>query len=131
MPAPLPQTTTQNSADPVFLVNATTGAPYTAGVGSSAAPSISQVQGAGAMAAGQISVATTSTLIAAARSTRNTITVVNHGTTPVYLGNTGVTTGTGFLLPGVLGASMSIETTAALYGVVGTGTQTVSYLESY
>lgn len=42
-----------------------------------------------------------STLIAAASATRKAINIVNAGTTTLYIGATGVTTGTGFkLLPG-------------------------------
>jgi len=46
-------------------------------------------------------------------------------------GGGGVTTGTGQLLPGVKGASLTIPTTAAIYGVVATGTQTVCALETF
>ena len=101
------------------------------GAGTSGSPSVETSQGNASLATAQVSVATTNTQIAAARATRNSITVTNTGTTAVYVGNTGVTTSTGMLLPGVVGASITIPTTAALFGVVGTGTQTVAVLETY
>ena len=82
---------------------------------------------------GQISVATTAggTLIAAARTGRLDITIVNSGTADVYLGPSGLTTSTGILLKGIPGAALTISTAAAVYGIVAAATQTVSYLETY
>lgn len=79
----------------------------------------------------QTVVATTATPIVAERSGRDTVVIENHGTTNVFLGNSGVTTSTGLLLPGVVGASVAIETTEAIYGIVGTGTQAVSSIENF
>ena len=92
--------------------------------------------GAANFTPGQVSVGATSTLIAAARTGvsgtgRVAITVVNAGTTPVYLGGSGVTTSTGALLPGVLGATVTINTTAAIYGIVTTGSEAVTEFETY
>lgn len=89
--------------------------------------------GAGGFKTAQVSVADTAggTLLAANRSGRSAITIVNHGTTAVYVGQSGVTTATGVLLPGVEGASITIPTQAAVYGIVSAGTQTVSVLETY
>ncbi len=87
--------------------------------------------GASTIATAQVTVANTSTLIAATRSGRNAITIVNSGTTPVYIGVTGVTTATGVLLPGSVGAALTLPTTAAVYGVVASSTQAVSYVETY
>jgi len=92
--------------------------------------------GAAAFAATQVSVGNTATLILAARTGapgtgRLAATVTNIGTIDVYVGGGGVTTGTGQLLPGVKGASLTIPTTAAIYGVVATGTQTVCALETF
>jgi hypothetical protein len=80
---------------------------------------------------GQASVGATATLIVAARTGRNTVVIENTGTTPVYLGGPGVTTSTGLLLPGVLGASLTLPVSAAIYGVVASGTQTVTEAETY
>ena len=78
----------------------------------------------------QVSVANTETLIVAANPTRRAVIITNLGTTAVYLGNsTGVTTGNGDLLPGIVGASVTIPTTAAIYGIAATGSQSVSFLE--
>lgn len=87
--------------------------------------------GAPSIAHNQVSVGTSATAIVAARARRRSVTIVNHGTTDVYVGGTGVTTGNGVLLPGTKGAAITIETTAAVSAVVGSGTQTVSYFEEY
>ena len=80
----------------------------------------------------QVSVAATATLIVAARSGRLTITVTNMSTTAVYLGGTsGVTTGTGLLLPGTVGATITLAYSGALYGIVATGTENVNAYELY
>lgn len=83
------------------------------------------------MTPAQVSVGATATLIAALRSGRNSITVENTGTTAIYLGGSGVTTSTGVLLPGVLGASITLNYSGALYGITTTGSQTVSEYELY
>lgn len=80
---------------------------------------------------GQATIGTTPTLIAAARSGRQSITVTNTGTTAVYLGGSGVTTTTGAYLPGVVGATITIPFSGALYGIVASGTQLVTEYETY
>lgn len=80
---------------------------------------------------GQSSIATTASLIVNARTGRQSVTVVNHGTTAIYIGGASVTTSTGVLLPGILGASVTIPTTVALYGIVASGTATVSEYETF
>jgi hypothetical protein len=42
-----------------------------------------------------------------------------------------VTTSNGLLLPGVVGASVAIETTDAVYGIVASGTQVVCAVENF
>lgn len=79
----------------------------------------------------QATIATTATVIVASRVGRDTVIIENSGTTAVYLGNSSVTTTTGLLLPGVLGASVSIETTDAVYGIVAAGTQVVTAIENF
>lgn len=83
------------------------------------------------MAAGQITVGTAATLIVPARAGRNSVTITNMGTTQFFLGNSNVTTANGFPVPGAVGASMTIPTSAAVYGIVGASTQAVGYLETY
>jgi hypothetical protein len=82
-------------------------------------------------ATAQVTVAATATLIVAARAGRDTVIIENAGTTAVYIGGSGVTTATGMLLPGVLGASIAIETTAAVYGITASGTQAVTIIENF
>ncbi len=79
----------------------------------------------------QAIIGATPTLIVAQRAGRDTVVIENHGTTNVFLGNGSVTVSTGLLLPGVVGASVAIETTEAIYGIVATGTQAVSSVETY
>ena len=90
-------------------------------------------QGLPNFASSQVSVDTTSggKLIAAVRTGRGAITIINTGPIAVYIGPSGVTTSTGTLLPGIAGASITIPTTAAVYGIVSSGSQTVSVLETY
>jgi hypothetical protein len=93
--------------------------------------------GAANIAASQVSVTSTATLISAARTGapgtgRVDITIENFGSTDVFLGGSGVTISTGMKLPGNPGANTTITTTAAIYGIVASGnTQTVSALETY
>jgi hypothetical protein len=79
----------------------------------------------------QATVGATPTLIVAQRSGRDTVVVENTGTTPVYLGNASVSAANGLLLPGVLGASVALETTDAVYGIVASGTQVVCAVENF
>jgi hypothetical protein len=83
------------------------------------------------LATAQVSVAATATLIVAARVGRKEVTIVNHGTTAVYLGPSGVATTTGQLLAGVAGEGITYSGGAAVYGIAATGSQTVSVAEVY
>lgn len=85
------------------------------------------------IASGQVSVgnAAPGTQIVAARTTRRGVLITNLGTTDVWIGVSGVTTATGALLPGVRGASITVSTIAAVFGIVGAGSQSVSFLEEY
>jgi hypothetical protein len=42
-----------------------------------------------------------------------------------------VTVNNGLLLPGVVGASVALETTDAVYGIVASGTQVVCAVENF
>lgn len=77
----------------------------------------------------QVSVGNTATLLSALNSARTRITITNAGTTAVYLGASGVTTSTGALLAGIVGYPVLYRTTAAIYGIVASGTQTVTVFE--
>ena len=85
---------------------------------------------AGGYNTGQATVATTATVIAAARPGRKDIAIVNSGTTDVYVGGPSVTTSTGILLTGAKGAGLVLTTEAAIYGIVAAGTQAVTYMET-
>lgn len=88
--------------------------------------------GAGNLAVGQVSVTTSSTQIANTRATRRAITIVNLGTTDVYLGlSAAAATASGVLLLGVKGAAVTIPTTVRVDGIVASGSQSVSYFEVY
>lgn len=84
------------------------------------------------IATAQVSVTGSATLIAAARSTRVSVMVTQLASgTDIYIGASGVATNTGTLLPGIKGASITIPTTAAIYGIVASGSANVSVIESY
>jgi hypothetical protein len=83
------------------------------------------------VATGQVTVATTATLIVPARPGRLSVTIIQEGTTVVRLGNSGVTTGNGVPLPGTANSSFTIDGGAAVYGIVGAGTQLVSFIENF
>jgi hypothetical protein len=87
----------------------------------------------GTPAVGQISVASTATLIKAATATRSTIVLVNHGSTNVFIGfTTGVTTSGatgGAMLVGIPGSTLTFQTRSAIYGIAATGTQIVGFYE--
>ncbi len=85
-------------------------------------------RGVDTITTGQVAVGTSATLIAAAApGARSSITITNTAATAVYLGGSGVTTATGLLLPATIGASVTLNFSGALYGVVTTGSVTVSY----
>jgi hypothetical protein len=87
--------------------------------------------GSSNFATAQVSVTTGNTTIATLRAGRFAITVINTGTNQVFLGVTGVSITTGVVLPGVVGASVTIPTSAAVFGTVASGTQTVCVLETF
>lgn len=87
-------------------------------------------KGSNTIATAQVSVGTSSTQIVAARAGRGSVKITNLGTTDVFIGTTGVTSTTGDLLPGTKGASITIPTNAAVFGVAGTA-QAVSVMEVY
>ena len=77
---------------------------------------------------GQATVGLTPTLVVAQNTGRKAVVITNTTTTAVYLSygsNTAVgpncTTTAGQLLPGVVGASIAIPSTSAVWGVGATG----------
>ena len=84
-----------------------------------------------AFATSQVVVGATATLISAARDGTDDVTIVNFGTTQVFIGNANVTVSNGFPIPGVVGASLTIPATTAIYGIVASGTQPVAVLSTF
>lgn len=83
-----------------------------------------------AFSADQVAVGTGATVIKAANTSRKYLAIKNIGANPVFIGGSGVTTGTGYSLGvGVTLLMQESVTTAAVYGIVAGGTETVSYLE--
>lgn len=80
----------------------------------------------------QVTMNTGPTLIIAARAGRANVTVENTGNVGVFIGPTSAVTVTnGMLLPGVIGASITLPYTGALYGVTAAGSQVLTLYELY
>ena len=79
-------------------------------------------------ATGQVAVTTSATLVAAARATRQRIIISPTSSVVFYVGNAGVTSGTGVYV--AAGASITLDTTSAVYAV-GASNVTLSYVELY
>ena len=99
--------------------------------GTSAAPSVERRQGAPSIFTGQASVGTTVSVIIPARTVRSSLTLINESTTVVRYGPAGVTLANGAYLAGVVGASVTLDSAAAIYAIVATGTAAVSFVETY
>lgn len=85
--------------------------------------------GASAVATNQVDCSTTAEEVVSARGTRNNLLLVNQGGVEVYIGGSAVTTSTGIKLG--VGASLNIQTTAAIFGVTKMGSATIHYIEEY
>ena len=85
--------------------------------------------GARSIIVGQATVDATAggTLIVPAQPGRAGVIIENLGTTDVYIGVSGVTTATGFLIPGTKGANVPVTFTGAIYGITGGGSATLAY----
>ena len=97
-------------------------------------PSGNNCAGLGArpnLATAQPSATTTSGPIVAARPGRATVTIENTGSVPVYIGPTGVPTTTGFLLPGVAGASVTIGFSGEIDAVTASSTAALTTYETF
>lgn len=97
------------------------------------APAGGEVAGAVHGATGQVTIDTTSggVQIVDARPTRRSVLIVNHGSVAVYISYGDVSTSTGVLLPGTVGAALTLQTTLAVKAIVATGSQVVSYAEEW
>jgi len=75
-------------------------------------------------------IAATATLIDAGSAGRESVLLYNNGTATIYIGHSGVTTSNGLPLP--VGGSLTVDkNTAALYGIVASGTQNLRALIEY
>lgn len=108
-------------------------APIPAGTNNIGGVGVLTQVGAANIANAQATADTTSggVTLVASRATRRSVTIVNMGTTAVYLGTGTVSTANGFLLPGVVGAAVTFNVTAAVKGIVASGSQAVGVLEEY
>ena len=89
--------------------------------------------GASTFTTAQAAVSTTSgsTAACAAGAPGRSVMVQQLGTTAAYLGNSGVSSTTGVLLPGTTGSAITISTSAAVYAVTASGTTTVACMRTY
>jgi len=121
------------TAQAVYGIDPATLAPLPA-PGTSANPTQTQSKGSTTLATNQVTVATTATLVIAARAAgRNAVTITNiTGAQPSYYGPTNaVTAANGHFLPGTVGASITLPYSGAVYGIAVTAAQTVSFAETY
>jgi hypothetical protein len=110
-------------------VDAVTGAPCL--VGLTATCRLPKV-GAANFAPTQVVVAAAATQIVTARPGRQSVTVINTGSTAFYLGpSASVTAASGVLIPAGVGVSITLAYCGALYGVTASGTATLSVYELY
>jgi hypothetical protein len=80
----------------------------------------------------QVSVATSDTSVVAARALRRSVTIQQiTGTQNVFCNQTTATSANGVVLPAVVGASFTFNTTSAIRCIAITGAQTVAVAETY
>lgn len=86
---------------------------------------------------GQASVGQTPTLIVAQNAGRKAVVITNLGTNDIYISygsnivqGPNLSAAAGQLLPGTKGASISIPSTSAVWGICPAGTQSVSFLDA-
>lgn len=90
--------------------------------------------GPASIATSQASISTSAALIVAARTGipgvgRVSVTLYNSGSTAVYFGSSAVTAANGQVL--IAGASVTLDTAAAIYGITASGTGVIGIVESY
>lgn len=88
--------------------------------------------GAPNLAIAQVSVATSDTAVVAARALRRSVTIQQvTGTQNVFCNQTTATAANGVVLPAVVGASFTFNTTSAIRCIAITGAQTVAVAETF
>jgi len=90
----------------------------------------SSVTAAASIATGQISTGTTATLIVATRAARKRVILTVGAANSCAFGPAGVTLTTGFPLQPAAGATLTVDSAAALYAVCS-ATTTISYMEHF
>lgn len=104
--------------------------PVYASLGSAVIPVSQTLAGAANEANGQASLTSVASQIVGVRATRRSVAIINlDSSATIYLGPAGVTTSNGLAIPA--GQSVSIPFTGAIYGVVSTGSVSVSFMEIY
>lgn len=78
---------------------------------------------------GQVEISSVATLIVASDTARTRLLVVQHGPTPIFLGASTVTAGTGVLLSSVTGNQVVFRSFNAVYGITATSTGIVSFAQ--
>lgn len=116
-----------------FVSNATALGPAAPAAANPVTPS-NQPVGTGALATTQVTVGNSSQIVAprtgVAGTGRVAVTVVNTTTTSIWVGNSGVTSLTGLFLPPIIGASVTLNTTAGIFGTA-TSSSNVSAIETF
>lgn len=88
--------------------------------------------GAPNLSIAQVSVATSDTAVVAARALRRSVTIQQiTGTQNVFCNQTTATAGNGVVLPAVVGANFTFNTTSAIRCIAITGAQTVAVAETF
>lgn len=114
-----------------------TGSATTSPGGAAANPSFTRIVGSASIATGQAASSISpaaATQIVAARAGRQSVVITNvTGAQPVYLVASNVTTGatTGLFLAAAVGASVTIQTAAAVFATSPTAAQTLSFMETF
>lgn len=86
-----------------------------------------------AISSAQVSVTTSATLLSSAETddrAGSSLALTNGGDAAVFLGASGVTTGTGFGLAAGASMALDLQPGESLYGIVASGTQAVSVLRT-
>jgi hypothetical protein len=79
---------------------------------------------------GQYTASATAGIMLPADLQRTGLLLVNTSGTAFYVGGTGVTAATGHLVPGVVGASVSIPTHDSVSVITSAGTALLTYVET-
>lgn len=94
-------------------------------------PAMAQQSYPRAVAASQVTVTTTATIVCPARTNRSACTIATIGTTAVFCGPATVTAANGFPIENVAYKFITVPGTAAVYCIVGAGSQAVATLETF